>query len=252
VLGKLVLAGVALPDICLCDNFYTPDMEPDGFGWLVAMVHELARLVEAFGTPLVSGKDSSAGSVLTSEGLISVPPGVFLSAVGKASDHTRLRRNEWQEPGNVLVRIGPSTPSPAGTVAARAMDLQCNPCLDQVSPTAYREYLQALADTGPAILSGRPIGPGGTLACLTLGAIASEMGVELMNPGEGAQLVQEHRCGAIVEVPEHRLHSLPDALEPQPVGIVRAQGPSLRLGEMELLAPGTLERWSYALEALLG
>ena len=252
LLGKLVLAGVAREDICLCDNFYTPDREADGFGWLVAMVEELGRLVEAFGTPLVSGKDSSAGSVLTAEGLVSVPPAVFLSAVGKLADHALLRRNEWCEPGNVLVRIGPDTSSPAGTVAARALGFAAAPRLDAVAPEGYLDYLRALAGAGPAIVSGRPIGPGGVLACLALGAIASDLAIELDPTPAGIQeLLHEHRCGAIVEVPERLLGSLPPALTPRPVARLLDGPTSLQLERQELLDHAALAGWAQAWEASL-
>jgi phosphoribosylformylglycinamidine (FGAM) synthase-like enzyme len=251
-LGKLVLGGVALEDICLCDNFYTPDREPDGFGWLVAMVDELAGLVEEFGTPVISGKDSSAGSVQTAEGLISVPPAVFLSAVGKLPDHELLRRNEWRQPGNLLVRIGPETSSPAGTVAVRALGVEAAPCLDSLSPARYRDYLSALAGVGAAIVSGRPIGAGGTLACLALGAIASDLGVELQaSTGDLGELLAEHRCAAIVEVPEHLVDSLPVALEPRVVGRLRPGPRSLLLDGRELLDESAVAGWAGSWETAL-
>jgi phosphoribosylformylglycinamidine (FGAM) synthase-like enzyme len=252
VLGKLVLGGVALADICLCDNFYTPDREPDGFGWLVAMVDELAQLVEEFGTPVISGKDSSAGSAQTAEGLVSVPPAVFLSAVGKLPDHELLRRNEWRQPGNLLVRIGPETSSPAGTVAARVLGLEAAPRLDELSPSRYHDYLSALADVGDTIGSGRPIGAGGTLACLALGAIASDLGVEMQASGEDlGELLAEHRCAAIVEVPEHEVRSLPGALEPQVVGRLLPGPRSLLLEGRELLDDSAIAGWAGSWEAAL-
>jgi phosphoribosylformylglycinamidine (FGAM) synthase-like enzyme len=252
-LNKLVLAGVARGDVCLCDNFYTPDQEPDGFGWLVAMVHELAELVDCFGTPLVSGKDSSAGSASTPEGIVSVPPAVFLSAVGKLPDVSALRRNEWRAAGNLLVRVGPDTPSPAGTVAERVLRFDGGRRLDAPSPERYRSYLDALAQAGPLILSGRPIGAGGTLCCLALGAISSALGVELLDiDGAGPEaLLCEHRCGALVEVPEARVGELPDALAAKVVGRLRADARGVSLRGGQLLTPAALGAWRDSWEALL-
>jgi phosphoribosylformylglycinamidine (FGAM) synthase-like enzyme len=253
ILDKLVLAGVALRDICLCDNFYTPDKEPEGFAWLVEMVDELSDLVDRFGTPLVSGKDSSAGSVSTPEGMISVPPAVYLSAVGKVPMPAALRRNEWRQEGNLLVRIGPDTGAPAGTVAERVLRLDGGDRLDSPSPDRYRAYLDALAEAGPEILSGRPIGPGGTLACLAFGAMASDLGVELCGPERDRPdlLLREHRCGAIVEVAESSVDVLPEALEPRPVGRLRSDVGGVRLGRDDLLAPDARRAWSESWEALL-
>ena len=140
---------MARADICLCDNFYTPDQDPQAFAWLVGMVDELSNLVDCFGTPLISGKDSSAGSVATPEGLVSVPPAVYLSALGKAPDAAALRRNEWRREGSLLVRVGPDTAAPAGTVAARALGLDGGGGIDAPDPERYRGYLDALAAAGP-------------------------------------------------------------------------------------------------------
>ncbi|MEZ5322428.1 MAG: AIR synthase-related protein [Microthrixaceae bacterium] len=121
VLSALVtqsLAGVARGDVCLCDNFYTPDRAPFSDEWLVAMVEELAGLSEWFGTPFISGKDSSAGSTDTAEGVVSVPPAVFVSALGKVADVSALRPEQWTRSGNHLVLIGPRTPALAGTAVA--------------------------------------------------------------------------------------------------------------------------------------
>jgi len=252
LLNKLVLAGSALRDICLCDNFYTPDREPDGFGWLVEMVEELSDLVDCFGAPLISGKDSSAGSVPTPEGMISVPPAVYLSGVGKVRDRKTLRRNEWRREGSLLVRIGPDTPAPAGTVADRALGIEAGGGLDAPSPEAYRAYLEALAEAGPAILSGRPIGPGGSLACLAFGALVSPLGVAVCGPelDDPSLLLREHRCGAIVEIDEAALDTLPAALEARPIGKLRA-GPGIWLDENDLLDAGVRRAWGESWEELV-
>lgn len=252
LLNKLVLAGSALADICLCDNFYTPDKEPSAFGWLVEMVEELTVLVDCFGTPLISGKDSSAGSVLTPEGMISVPPAVYLSAVGKVRDRASLRRNEWQREGNLLVRVGPQTPAPTGTASARSLRLDVEGGLDSPSPQRYRDYLDALAAAGSDILSGRPIGPGGSLSCLALGVFASGYGVELSEAERDQPflLLQEHRCGAIVEIEEDRLDALPAALEARVLG--RLQGESgILTAAGDLLSPPARRAWGESWEKLV-
>jgi len=200
-----VLAGVKLDDICLCDNFYTPHLEPGADYWLCEMVEELAELVDAFGTPLISGKDSSAGSVETAEGTISVPPAVYISALGKVADAAELLPNQWQRAGNLLYRIGPRCESAAGTVAARILSIDAND-VDRLESDEHRNALKALQATranDSYLASGVPVGAGGTLATLVRGVLASGWGVELDEPRAGGlhTLLQEHRCGAVVEVP---------------------------------------------------
>ena len=203
-----VLAGVKLEDICLCDNFDTPHLSPGADYWLSEMVAELAELVDVFRTPLISGKDSSAGSVETPEGVINVPPAVFISALGKVPDAAKLLPNQWQSPGNLLVRIGPRCNSAAGTAAARHLHIDAND-VDTIGPNDHLKNLQVLESArqlGTSILSGAPVGVGGTLATVVRGALASGYGVELDEPeSEGVvDYFQEHRCGAIIEVPAGR------------------------------------------------
>jgi phosphoribosylformylglycinamidine (FGAM) synthase-like enzyme len=252
VLEKQVLAGVGLRDICLCDNFYTPHLEPDGHAWLVAMVDELSQLVETFGTPLISGKDSSAGSVVTPDGVVSVPPAVFLSAVGKVPDRQLLRPNEWRAAGNLLVRIGPDCPSPAATVAGRALGTPPAD-LDQVDLPHYYDYLVALASIrNGTIASGRPIGAGGTLACVALGTLAADLGAEINAAGDDYHwLLEEHRCGAIVEVSEPALSNLPPELNPRVIGSLTPNGGVFRLGHGELpgdAAVSWMHNWAPLLQ----
>ncbi|HEY8544033.1 MAG TPA: AIR synthase-related protein, partial [Acidimicrobiales bacterium] len=164
LLGTMTLAGVAVRDIALCDNFYTPHLAVHAGEWLVAMVDELAALVRRFGTPVISGKDSSAGSVATDEGLVHVPPAVFLTALGKVPDAGRLLSEAWSAPGDVLVRIGPSCPSPDVTVAGRALGLVGSAVDDLAIDgdgdrgdggfAAYLDALAAVRAEGSLLVSG--------------------------------------------------------------------------------------------------
>jgi phosphoribosylformylglycinamidine synthase len=251
-LGKLVLAGAKVRDIALCDNFYTPHLSSDWAYWLVEMVEELASLVRFFRSPVISGKDSSAGSVRTPEGAIHVPPAVFLTALGKAESFDGLLRNEWRRAGNLLVEIGPACRSAAGTAAARAWGMTAND-VDELNRDEYAAYLAALESADRSgWASGCAIGAGGIAAALARRAIASGMGAEIEMPAEGLWwLFAEHRCGAVLEVEESAAAALPEALTPRVIGRVTAAGPSLRLGGVELLTPAALERWAVSFEECL-
>jgi phosphoribosylformylglycinamidine synthase len=253
-LTKQVLAGVKLCDIALCDNFYTPHKLPGGDHWLVAMVDELAALVETFGTPLISGKDSSAGSTDTPTGVISVPPSVFISALGKVPIVSWLLPNEWHAAGNLLVRIGLDCASIAGTVMERLSGkVSCATDVDDVSTTGHREFLAALENIPHGVLqSGVPIGPGGILAAMFRGALASGWGVELMHQPDGfAELVKEHRCGAIVEVPENRIRELPMELRPHVVARILDEPLVIRVQGENVLIPAAIDGWRNSYPAQL-
>jgi phosphoribosylformylglycinamidine synthase len=248
-LGKMALAGAKVRDVALCDNFYTPHLSDDWAWWLVEMVDELARLVRLSGSPLISGKDSSAGSVRTPNGAVHVPPAVFLSALAKAPSFAALLRNEWKSEGSVLVQIGPGCRSAAGTAAARALGSNPND-VDEFEPEALMKFLAALESADrEGWRSGVWIGPGGILAALTRRALAGRWRAEIDPPPEGLWwLATEHRCGAVIEVEPGREKGLAPELEPRVIGRVAAGGPAISLDGMELLTGAALDRYRNAFE----
>ena len=270
-----ILAGVAPGDVCVCDNFYTPHLSPHAGEWLVALVDELAALVRHFGAPVISGKDSSAGSTATDDGPVSVPPAVFLTALGKVPDRGLLLPERWQRPGRLLVRVGPATASAAGTVAARVLAEGAggsgnsgasgiapgvtsaagapgggSGALDVVDLPAHSRFLAALGAGRQLFASGALIGAGGLAARLVTGSLASGLGVDLETPGGGqdvSYLLEEHRCGALVEVDEADLHRLPADLGAVVAGRLSAT-PGVRVGGAELLTPAVEKAWAGSFE----
>ena len=240
-----VLAGVKLEDICLCDNFYTPHLEHNADHWLCEMVEELAALVDLFGTPMISGKDSSAGSVETPGGTISVPPAVYISALGKVPDATKLLPNQWQSPGNTLAFIGPQCFSLAGTAAQRVLGMDAND-VDALDPNSHLEFLKALSDVPIGLLqSGIPVGPGGVLTAFAKGGFATGMGVEVseLSDVKHEWLAMEHRCGILAEVPTERLEELAEL--PGFVALARiVEEPNVvRMGEENVLTEEAMAAW---------
>ncbi|MFZ4583754.1 MAG: AIR synthase-related protein [Acidimicrobiia bacterium] len=243
LLTTFVLAGVARRNVCLCDNFYTPHQLPDADAWLVTMVHELAALVRAAGTPVISGKDSSAGSVATDEGVVHVPPGVFLSGVGTVADWHVLRTNAWTTPGELLVRIGPRTPSVAATVAAEIAGVRGG-TIDDLDTVNTLAFLDALEHTDRTLVtSGVPVGSGGILATVALASIAGGLGAELL-VRDPAELLAEDRVAAVVTVPESALAQLAPALDATVIGRVSAAGSGVTLDGRNLLTDAALDAWS--------
>lgn len=246
VVAGQVLAGVAVRDICLCDNFYTPHLAENWGEWLVGMVDELAALVRHFGVPVISGKDSSAGSTQTDEGLVSVPPAVFLTALGKAPDAAKLLHEEWTTPGSTLAVIGPRTASPTATVAGRALGI-AGDGLDAVRLDEIDAYLEALAAHRHRFRSGTRIGSGGVGAALVKGSLASGLGVEL-DQADAATLFAENRVGALVELDDAEFDALPAELNAVRIGRLDAQ-PGVRLAGSELLTPAVRDGWTGSFTA---
>ena len=200
---------------------------------------------------MISGKDSSAGSTHTDEGIVSVPPAVFLSGLGKVPDHRTLLPEAWTGAGGLLVRVGPATPSPAGTVAARALgrverDLVGDPAVEA------ERFLSALRAGHGLLRSGTRIEAGGVAARLVMGALASGLGVELDPPAAGLEaLFAEHRLAALVEIDPADLASLPAELNPVVVGRLTSDGGIIADGT-ELLTPAVRDAWTNAFSELLG
>ncbi len=245
-----VLAGVEPNDICVCDNFYTPHLTEHWSEWLVAMVDELASLVRYFGVPVISGKDSSAGSTLTGEGLVSVPPAVFLSGLGKVPDHAKLLGEAWITVGALLVQIGPPSPSPAGTVAARLLGI-CNETLDEMPLDRAESFIAALRDYRGLFRSGTRLGPGGVAARLVTSSLATGLGVELASEAVGLEtLFAEHRMGALVEIDPANLAVLGADLHPVVIGRLTDDG-KITAGGRNLLTPLVREAWRNSFTELL-
>lgn len=230
-----VVAGVALTDVCLSDNFYTPHLIDQANEWLAAMVHELADDARIFGTPFISGKDSSAGSTNTRDGVIHVPPAVFIAALGKVPDAVNLRPETWTKPGNLLVQVGLETPSIAGTVAADVFGSSSNEVdeIDVFGAKALLDSLQQVSlDVSP---SARMIGSGGLAATAMKGALDSGLGVRLAESSP-QMLLAENRCCALLEVSSDCFGELPVQLNARVVGEIIEGPPSVKAGDEELLS----------------
>lgn len=106
-IAKAVAVGANIDEMALCDNFYTPKIRPDVACDLRAMLHEIADLSEVFGTPFISGKDSSSGTFKTDAGeTIDVPYTLVVSTMARMADVRRAVTKEFKAAGNRLVLLG--------------------------------------------------------------------------------------------------------------------------------------------------
>jgi len=114
-ISKAVAVGVSIDDISLCDNFYTPKVRP-GVAWdLKAMVETIAELSETFGTPFISGKDSSSGTFKSDTGeIIDVPYTLVVATMGRMPDVRKAVWKPFRKPGNKLVLLGKLDPNRLG------------------------------------------------------------------------------------------------------------------------------------------
>lgn len=112
---RAVAVGADPESIALNDNFYTPRYSQE-VGWhLKQMVETAAKVSKEFGTPFISGKDSSSGTFLTSDGKsIDVPITFAVAAVGKMADASRVVTKDIKAAGDKMVLVGDIDPRRLG------------------------------------------------------------------------------------------------------------------------------------------
>lgn len=112
---RAVAVGADPRSIALNDNFYTPKYTPE-VGWhLVQMVETAAQISKEYGTPFISGKDSSSGTFVTSDGkTIDVPMTFAVAAIGKMPDVSRVVTKDLKSVGNQMVLVGGIDPHKLG------------------------------------------------------------------------------------------------------------------------------------------
>jgi len=122
-LRRQLCAGARLDRIAMLDNFCWPDpvrstVTPDGeykMAQLVRACRGLYEAVVAYGTPLISGKDSMKNDSTRGGVKISVPPTLLVSAIGQIDDVRRSRTLEPKSAGDLVYLIGKTTDELGGS-----------------------------------------------------------------------------------------------------------------------------------------
>jgi phosphoribosylformylglycinamidine synthase len=174
-----VIAGVKLRDICLADNFCTPNMDPYAYWHLNNQVRAIADLSVELGTPFITGKDTSSASAKFGKFIINAIPSVAITAMGKIRNAENLKLHQWHKPGNLLFAIGPMANNLSGSILASALGIKGN-AINSIAIDRARSYmdkLEKLAASG-IIQSAVPINRGGIILRLFEGVEASGFGIE--------------------------------------------------------------------------
>jgi phosphoribosylformylglycinamidine synthase len=111
---RQLCAGARLDRIALLDNFCWPDpieseSAPDGaykLAQLVRACRGLYAATRAYGTPLISGKDSMKNEAVMEGVKIGVPPTLLVSAIGQIDDVRRAITLEPREAGDIVFLLG--------------------------------------------------------------------------------------------------------------------------------------------------
>ncbi|MCL6520644.1 MAG: hypothetical protein K6T99_12525 [Armatimonadetes bacterium] len=212
-IAKAVAVGAGLDDIVLCDNFYTPKIRPEVAWELKAMVETVAELSEIFGTPFISGKDSSSGTFKAETGeLIDVPYTLVVSTLCRIPDVRNIVTKNFKTPGNKLVVLGKLDPERlGGSVYLDAFGERGDKLSDWGNEWAkdlvitYRRLHKLYWNDNP-VKSASAIAEGGVLFRLFEGAMGSGLGarVDLCNFPAGRKdgaLFSEAVGAILLEVP---------------------------------------------------
>jgi phosphoribosylformylglycinamidine synthase len=185
---RVLCAGARIDRISALDNFCWPDpvqsaSTPDGehkLAQLVRCCEGLRAACEAFGVPLISGKDSMKNDAVLGGVKISIPPTLLVSAMGQIADVRRALDLTPIAAGDVLWILGETGPHLGGSEFSRMYGLTCDgvPTAD-LEACARRYAAFAAARDAGLVRSAHVVGRGGLLVALAHLTIAGELGVDV-------------------------------------------------------------------------
>jgi phosphoribosylformylglycinamidine (FGAM) synthase-like enzyme len=227
---RVLAAGARWDRLCGLDNFCWPDPiasehNPDGehkLAQLVECCRGLRAACEAYGLPLVSGKDSMKNDAMLDGVKISIPPTLLVSVMGQLRDVSSALTLVPRAPGDVLVLLGHTRDELGGSEAARRLGLPLRE-VPRTRPEAlasrYRAFVTA-RDAG-LVRSAHVVARGGLGLALCHTLLAAELDVDVDLPeddGTGtaldawAALWSESTGRLLLTVRAHELPALQDAL----------------------------------------
>jgi phosphoribosylformylglycinamidine synthase len=201
-LRRQLCAGARLDRIAMLDNFCWPDPvesegTPDGAYKLAQLVRACRGLYEAtraYGTPLISGKDSMKNDSTKGGVKISVPPTLLVSAIGRIDDVQRSLTLEPRAPGDVVYLLGDTADETGGSEYLRQLGQRDGvptepgaprpyvgnkvPKLDPLRTVPLYRRLERAVREGLVRCASTPA-KGGWAVTLARCAMAGELGLEL-------------------------------------------------------------------------
>ena len=200
---KQLCAGARLDRIALLDNFCWPDpvqseRTPDGEFKLAQLVRACGALHDAcvaYGTPLISGKDSMKNDSTMGGVKISVPPTLLCSAIGQIDDVNESITLDFKAAGDLVYLLGETADETGGSAYYRWLGESFHglkPALGEPAPHVgsklpmldtsrtlplYRAFESAVR--AGLVRSAAAPAKGGLAVSLALQAVAGGLGAEL-------------------------------------------------------------------------
>ena len=205
---KAVVAGADYREMVLCDNFYTPRVQPEVAWDLKAMVAEISDFSEKIGVPFISGKDSSSGTFQSAGRRIDVPPTLAVATLGRVADVKKIVTKEFKRAGNKLVLVGfHDDTALGGSVYADSFGQRGNRLFNQYDAGSIRRVWDSLLalTRDRRYASGSAIAEGGVFLRIFEAAFGSGLGARVQIPSGVARpdgfLFGEFTGSALIEIP---------------------------------------------------
>ncbi len=185
---RVLCAGARYDRLCALDNFCWPDpvrsdKTPDGehkLAQLVRCCQGLRQACEAYGVPLVSGKDSMKNDATLGGIKISIPPTLLVSVMGQMVDVSRALTLRPRGVGDILMMVGETRAELGGSEVMRALGMEAEsvPRTDLAHNAGVYPAFVAARDAG-IIRSAHALGRGGLALAAAHMAMAAELGVDV-------------------------------------------------------------------------
>ena len=173
--------AAALDNFCWCDSVESPK-NPDGrfkLAQLVRANQALYRLTQAYGVPLISGKDSMYNDYKIGGTKISILPTLLVSFVGKTPDVAKSVSMDAKKNGDLVYVIGVTKKELGGSeyYSLKNEEGGVVPSVDENSIAAYRK-LHAAIHSG-LVSSCHDCSDGGLGVALAEKCIAGRIGMQI-------------------------------------------------------------------------
>ena len=185
---RVIAAGARIDRIALLDNYCWPDplpgaKNPDAAhkaAQLVRASRGLSEICRAYGTPLISGKDSMKNDAVVGGRRISIPPTLLASAIAVVRDVRRAVTLEAGAPGQLLYAVG-ETGDELGCTEYAAHRGEAGGRVPRCSPEPFHARYEKVASAieGGLVAAAHAPGRGGLARSLFLMARAAGLGLSV-------------------------------------------------------------------------
>ncbi|MEM7158749.1 MAG: AIR synthase-related protein [Myxococcota bacterium] len=185
---RALAVGARWDRLAALDNFCWPDpilsdKTPDGPHKLAQLVECCAGLreaCEAYGLPLISGKDSMKNDAMLDGVKISIPPTLLVSVMGQMADVSGAMSLVPRDAGDHLLLLGDTRDELGGSEASRRAGVAL-PNVPRTDPEAFAARYQAFAAARDAglIASAHVLGRGGLGLALAHTLMAAHLDVDV-------------------------------------------------------------------------